>query len=208
MGGLSMEVSIAFSAYILLAFWLYRKEKRFWKKVIRYIKERAAIPDSLTALVVLIAMLFFPLTLLQGTLRGLFAKLGGKKQQEEPEEEDVKDFLHHYYPEVEDRLEAITIVLEPQEAGPFLSSITRLFDSGFGLGECGRVEKALAGMAEMEEEEEKLTFSVEYNGVRNRLVLEILRENEEELELTFYGKKELTEALDKAMEGFLAQKKE
>ena len=74
-----MELSIAFSAYILLAFWLYRKEKRFWKKVIRYIKERASIPDSLTALVVLIAMLFFPLTLLQGTLRGLFAKLGGEK---------------------------------------------------------------------------------------------------------------------------------
>ena len=47
-----------------------------------------------------------------------------------------------------------------------------------------------------------------YNLEDCRLVLEILRDNEEELELTFYGKKELTEALDKAMEGFLAQKKE
>lgn len=203
-----MELSIAFSAYILLAFWLYRKERRFWKKVLRYMKERSNIPDSLAALVVLVAMLLFPLSLIYGAWRSLLNKLGAKGHSSKKEEEDIKEFLHRYYPEVEDRLEAITVVLEPRDTKAFLSKITQLFDSGFGLGECKRVETVLAGMIEAEEEEDKLTFSVEYNGVRNRMVLEILRESEEELEFTFYAKKELTEALDKAVEGFLTERKE
>lgn len=198
-----MVGSLLFSGYILLAFYLYKKDKVLWGNVIRYCKETCPLPDKILAFPIFIGVLLCPLVILQCKIKALLRKIGLKRQFETKSSgEDAEYFLEKYYPELMENLKSTTIVLTQEDIHPFINKIVHLFESGFSGQEQFKIEKAIEHLTD----EEKLTFSVTNEGKRVPFIIKI--EFDDKIEgmylFTFYSNDFLVEKIDRNIDEFCA----
>jgi len=199
-----MGITLFFSAYILFAFYFYNKDKQFWRNAIRYIKEMIPVSEKMLVFLMFIVLLVFPLLIVYDKNFFVLRKLGIMKSKENESSEEGEYFMKKYYPELEQDLDGVSIVLEQEDSNPFIDKIMYLFESGFSERERFKIEKAIERLTE--EEEEKLSFSVSYSGKRVPLVvqIELDEDDREAYEFTFYSKTLLAEAIDNNIDDFCA----
>lgn len=199
-----MELGLAFAAYLLIALYFYQQQKSFWQNAIRFIKESTPIPDNWLVLPFFILFLLLPLLMLQQKVVGWLERLGLKQAGPEETPEEVQLFLERYYPELDQGLDPVCVVLERSEYPLFLVGLLPLFEGGFDERTLFTLERALQRLADGGADEEKFSFSVSHAGRRLPLVVQVEREEGDANRylLTFYTAWPLLAALDVAIDRY------
>lgn len=197
-----MTVSLFLSGYLGLAFYLFKRDKSLWRKILRYLQETTPFSPAMLSLPLFIVFLLLPVIELHTLGNLLIKRLGLSKVNKNPLSDDHAHFIRENYPEIEHGLTGTSITLEQADIAPLFLMLIPLFDSGFSEFEQNKIEKVISRLTA--DEEEKIFFSVSHNGKRSPFVVEIeIDEDDKNAYLfTFYANEDLAKLIDKQIDDF------
>lgn len=197
-----MTISLFLSAYLVLAFYLFKRDKSLWRKILRYIQETTPASPAMLSIPLFMVFLLLPVIELHTLGNRLIKRFGSDKVNKSPLSDDHAHFIREHYPEIEYGLTGTSITLEQTDIAPFLLMLIPLFDSGFSEFEQNKIERVISRLTA--DEEEKMFFSVSHNGKRTPFVVEIeIDEDDNDAYLfTFYANEDLAKVIDKQIDDF------
>lgn len=189
-------VSLGISIYLLLAWYLYYRDRRINKKVMKYVESAFPVPSGAIAGVAFGYALLMPVLALNRLVKRIF------RVKEAPPEnvEDLNKILEEICPEEVHDLDNVSIELEKQDIEPFIRQIPLIFESG--LTEIW-IRRILDDIKTLEvDDENSHIFYPMWKGKRVTLVTEISREKKELFVLLFWALPDVINVIDAKMDEF------
>ena len=191
-----MKISLAISIYLLVAGYLYYRDRHINKNIIKYLKSACPVPPSAMNAVLLGYALLLPVITAE---RLLVRALGIKKAPSENEAE-LNQILEEIYPEEIHDLDDVSIELEGQDVEPFIRQIPPVFDSGLTEIWIRRIMDDVRTLAVGDDN--RHIFYPMWQGKRVTLVTEIKREKKDLFVLLFWALPDVAKSLDTKMDEF------
>ena len=201
-------ISLLSSFYIVIAFYIYFQQKREWKNIVEHIRDSMPVSDSSIGVAVFVIVLILPIVMLIFYIKKFLLKI---KLLQEPDVDEITDdakyFMKKYYPEIEQDLEGVSVEVIYENLDILLNNISDLLINGLGESEVLRVKNIVRKLLFSEEDEDKISFYVEHEGVSSMLVIEFIKKKVNYFEITFYAKQELAKLFNEKIDNYLANLK-
>ena len=201
-------ISLLSSFYIVIAFYIYFQQKREWKNIVEHIRDSMPVSDSSIGVAVFVIVLILPIVMLIFYIKKFLLKI---KLLQEPDVDEITDdakyFMKKYYPEIEQDLEGVSVEIIYENLDTLLNNISDLLINGLGESEVLRVKNIVRKLLFSEEDEDKISFYVEHEGVSSMLVIEFIKKKVNYFEITFYAKQELAKLFNEKIDNYLANLK-
>ena len=194
-----MQMSLAVSIYLLLAWYLYYRDRHINKNIIKYLESAFPVPSSAMTAVVFGYALLLPVI----TAERLIVRALGIKKAPPENEAELNQILEEICPEEVHNLDDASIELETQDIETFIRQIPPLFDSG--LNDMW-IRRIIDDVRTLEVgDDNRHVFYPMWQGKRATLVTEIKREKKEVFVLLFWALPDVTKAIDAKMDEFCEQ---
>ena len=201
-------ISLLSSFYIVIAFYIYFQQKREWKNIVEHIRDSMPVSDSSIGVAVFVIVLILPIVMLIFYIKKFLLKI---KLLQEPDVDEITDdakyFMKKYYPEIEQDLEGVSVEVIYENLDILLNNISDLLINGLGESEVLRVKNIVRKLLFSEEDEDKISFYVEHEGVSSMLVIEFIKKKVNYFEITFYAKQELAKLFNEKIDNYHAKLK-
>ena len=162
------------------------------------------VSDNSIGVAVFVIVLILPIVMTVFHLKKFLLKI---KLLNEPDTEEITDdakyFIKKYYPEIEQDLEGISVGIVYENIDVFLYSIEDLLINGAGESEVFRVKNSVKRLAQSEDDEEKISFYINYEGISSMVVVEFMKKKMNYFEITFYVKQELAKLFNEKIDDYL-----
>ena len=166
------------------------------------------VSDSSIGVAVFVIVLILPIVMLIFYIKKFLLKI---KLLQEPDVDEITDdakyFMKKYYPEIEQDLEGVSVEVIYENLDILLNNISDLLINGLGESEVLRVKNIVRKLLFSEEDEDKISFYVEHEGVSSMLVIEFIKKKVNYFEITFYAKQELAKLFNEKIDNYLANLK-
>lgn len=192
-------MTIAFSIYILLAGYLYYRDKNFYKRATQYLEQSMPVPAGAVAGIVFAFALLLPVIEAERLIRRV---LGIEKKPTENADE-IKQIAEEICPERVHDLSDASIELNRQDVEPFLRLIPELFDSGLTETWIQRIMDDVRGLEVGEDN--RHTFYAMRAGGRIPLITELQRIRKDCFVVLFWAPESVAAAIDAKMAEFCTE---
>lgn len=197
-------ISLLISLYIVVAFYIYFQQKREWKNIVEHIRDSMPVSDSSIGVAVFVIVLVLPIIMMGFYIKKFLLKTKILQESDVDEiNDDAKYFMKKYYPEIEQDLEGISVGIVYENIDVFLYSIEDLLINGAGESEVFRVKNSVKRLAQSEDDEEKISFYINYEGISSMVVVEFMKKKMNYFEITFYVKQELAKLFNEKIDDYL-----
>lgn len=194
-----MQMSLALSIYLLLAWYLYYRDRRINKKVMKYLESAFPVPSSAMTAIVFGYALLLPVI----TAERLIVQALGIKKAPPENEAELNQILEEICPEEVHDLDNVSIELEKQDIEPFIRQIPLIFESGLTEIWIRRILDDIKAL-EVGDENSHIFYPM-WQSKRVTLVTEISREKKDLFVVLFWALPDVTKTLDAKMEEFCEQ---
>lgn len=191
-------MTIAFSIYILLAWYLYYRDKNFYKRVTQYLEQSMPMPAGAVAGIVFVFALALPVIEAERIIR----RLPGVKKDPPENETELKQIAEEICPEGVYDLSDASIELDRPDVEPFIRQIPSIFEAG--LTEIW-IQRIMDDVRDLEVgEDNRHTFYAMREGKRILLVTEVQRIKKDGFVVLFWAPESVAAAIGAKMEDFCA----
>ena len=191
-----MKISLAISIYLLIAWYLYYRDRHISKNIIRYLESAFPVPPSAITVIIFSYVLMLPVI----TLESLVVRVLKIKKEPPENKEELDQIMEEIYPEDVHDLADASLEITRQDIEPFIQQIPSLFDSG--LSEIW-IRRIMDDVQTLDVgDDNRHIFYPMWQGKRVPLVTEIKREKKDLFVLLFWAPPDVSKAIDIKMDAF------